>query len=146
MFYMFSLRGDAHKIYLQLKRALNNEQSFNSVKEMNQIEQIQDFYITLDSPTLKKIYLCMIKEKNGSGMIPILVSAGPWLLLLFTEQLHKFLFKEGSMLWIFFVLAYISILILSVILHFHEKSWAAVHIEIIQEILRERKHAPQLES
>lgn len=138
-FYMFSLRGDAHKIYLKLKRASNKEQSFQSVKEINQIEQIQNFYITIDSPTLKKIYFCMIKEKNGSGMIPLLVSSGPWLLLLFSEQLQEFLFKEGSLLWIFFVFAYIFILTLSVILHFHEKSWAAVHIEIIDEILQARK-------
>ncbi|MBM7652562.1 hypothetical protein [Neobacillus cucumis] len=136
---MFSLRGDAHKIYLKLKRASNKEQSFQSVKEINQIEQIQNFYITIDSPTLKKIYFCMIKEKNGSGMIPLLVSSGPWLLLLFSEQLQEFLFKEGSLLWIFFVFAYIFILTLSVILHFHEKSWAAVHIEIIDEILQARK-------
>ena len=143
---MFSFRGDAHKIYLKLKRALNNEQSFNSVREMNQIEEIQDFYLTLDSLTLKKIYLCMIKEKNGSGMIPLLVSAGPWLLLLFSEQLQKFLFKEGSLLWILFVLAYLSILTLSVILHFHEKSWASVHIEIIQEILQDRKQSSKVKS
>ncbi|MDR4949933.1 hypothetical protein [Neobacillus cucumis] len=143
---MFSLRGDAHKIYLKLKRALNNEQSFQSVKEINQIEQIQNFYNTIDSPTLKKIHFCMIKEKNGSGMIPLLVSSGPWLLLLFSEQLQGFLFKEGSLLWIFFVFAYISILTISVILHFHEKSWAAVHIEIIQEILQDRNQSSKVES
>uniref|UniRef100_A0A942YCR7 Uncharacterized protein n=1 Tax=Neobacillus citreus TaxID=2833578 RepID=A0A942YCR7_9BACI len=143
---MFSFRGDAHKIYLKLKRALNNEQSFKSVREIDQIEQIQNFYISIDSPTLKKIYLCMIKEKNGSGIIPILVSSGPWLLLLFSEQLQKFLFKEGSVLWIYFAFAYIFILTMSVILHFHEKSWASVHIEIIQEILQERKEQSKVES
>ncbi|MEH7414355.1 hypothetical protein V7266_03560 [Neobacillus drentensis] len=143
---MFSFRGDAHKIYLKLKRALNKEQSFKSVKELNQIEKVQNFYMDIESPTLKKIYFCMIKEKNGSGMIPILVSSGPWLLLLFSEQLQKFLFKEGSLLWMFFVLAYISILSLSVILHFHEKSWASVHIEIIQEILKDREQSSKVKS
>lgn len=143
---MFSFRGDAHKIYLKLKRALNKEQSFQSVKEIGQIEQIQNFYMSIDSPTLKKIYVCMIKEKNGSGLIPILVSSGPWLLLLFAEQLQKFLFKNGSGLWIFFVFAYIFILTISVILHFHEKSWASVHTEIIQEILQERKEPSKVKS
>jgi hypothetical protein len=136
---MFSLRGDAHKIYLKLKRASNNKQSFKSVKEIKQIEEIQNFYISIDSPTLKKIYFCMIKEKNGSGIIPILVSSGPWLFLLFSKQLQEFLFKDGSLLWFFFVSAYILIITISVILHFHEKSWASVHTEIIQEILHERK-------
>ncbi|WP_423798339.1 hypothetical protein [Neobacillus sp. SAB-20_R2A] len=143
---MFSFRGDAHKIYLKLKRARNHKQSFQSVKEIHQIEQIQNFYLPIDSPTLKKIYLSMIKEKNGSGIIPILVSSGPWLLLLFSEQLHKFLFKEGSILWVYFVLAYAFILTISVILHFHEKSWASVHIEIIKEILQERKERSQVKS
>jgi hypothetical protein len=81
----------------------------------------------------------MIKEKNGSGIIPILISSAPWLFFLFSKQLQEFLFKDGSFLWIIFIFAYISILTLSVILHFHEKAWASVHIEMIQEILDERK-------
>lgn len=136
---MFSLRGDAHKIYLKLKKASRNEQSFHSVKALKEMEEIQKFYHSIDSDTLKKIYLCMIKENNGSGIIPLLVSSGPWLLLLFSKQLQDFLFKDGSWLWVFFVFIYITILTASVILHFHEKSWASVHIEIIQEILQERK-------
>lgn len=136
---MFSLRGDAHKIYLKLKKASQNEQSFQSVNALKEMEDIIHFYHSIDSDTLKKIYLCMIKENNGSGIIPLLVSSGPWLFLLFSKQLQDFLFKDGSMLWVFFVFIYLSILIASVILHFHEKSWASVHIEIIQEILQERK-------
>jgi hypothetical protein len=136
---MFSLRGDAHKIYLQLKRASNKDRSFKHIKKLTEIGEMQNFYISIDSRTLEKIYYRMIKEKNGSGIIPILVSSVPWLFFLFSQQLQKFLFKEGSLLWIIFVLVYISILIISVILHFHEKSWAAVHIEIIQDILNERK-------
>ena len=135
---MFSFRGDAHKIYLKLRTVKERDQSFIDVKEINEIEEIQTFYRSIDSDTLKKINFCMIKEKNGSGMIPLLVSSGPWLLLLFAEQLHKFLFKNGGFLWIFFVLFYVLVLTISVILHFHEKSWASVHTEIIQEILRER--------
>ena len=136
---MFSLRGDAHKIYLKLKRASNNKKPFKSIKELIEVEDIQKFYISIDSETLKKIYYCMIKEKNGSGIIPILISSAPWLFFLFSKQLQEFLFKEGSFLWVIFVFAYITILTVSVILHFHEKSWASVHIEIIQEILHERK-------
>jgi hypothetical protein len=136
---MFSLRGDAHKIYLTLKKTSNKGQSFSDVKEIKEIEEIQRFYHSIDSETLKKINFCMIKEKNGSGMIPLLVSSGPWLLLLFSEQLQGFLFREGSMLWVFFVFVYILILTISVILHFREKSWASVHTEIIEDILRERR-------
>jgi hypothetical protein len=136
---MFSLRGDAHKIYLKLKKASNNKKPFKSIKELIEVEDIEKFYISIDSETLKKIYFCMIKEKSGSGIIPILISSAPWLFFLFSKQLQEFLFKEGSFLWVIFVFAYITILTVSVILHFHEKSWASVHIEIIQEILHERK-------
>jgi hypothetical protein len=136
---MFSLRGDAHKIYLRLKKTLNKDRAFKNIKELTEIEEIQDLYRSIDSKTLEKIYYRMIKEKNGSGTIPIFVSSIPWLLLLFSKQLHQFLFNEGSLLWVVFVLAYISILTVSVVMHFHEKSWAAVHLEIIQDILEERK-------
>lgn len=136
---MFSLRGDAHKFYLKLNRALNNGNSVTSIKEIKLVEEIHNFYHSIDSHTLKKIYFCMTKEKNGSGIIPILVSSGPWLLLLFSKQLQEFLFKEGSLLWLIFIFSYIVILTISVILHFREKAWASVHIEIIQEVLHERK-------
>jgi hypothetical protein len=81
----------------------------------------------------------MLKEKKGSGIIPILVSSIPWLLLLFSKQLQDYLFQEGSILWIVFVILYIIIITISVILHFRENSWASVHIEIIQDILRDRE-------
>jgi len=136
---MFSIRGDAHKIYLQLKKASNKNQSFECMKKLIEITEIQNFYVSIDSHTLKKIYYCMLKEKNGSGIIPILVSSVPWLLFLFSKQLQEFLFKDGSWLWAIFVFVYLIILTISVILHFHERSWAFVHTEVIQEILDERK-------
>ncbi|MGG4267108.1 hypothetical protein [Peribacillus simplex] len=136
---MFTLRGDAHKIYLQLKKVSYKDRSFKCMKKLKEVEEIQNFYRSIDSDTLKNVYYCMIKEKNGSGIIPIIISSGPWLLFLFSKQLQDFLFKDGSLLWIAFVLTYIFILSISVFLHFHERSWAFVHIEIIQEILHERK-------
>ncbi|WP_028401417.1 hypothetical protein [Ectobacillus panaciterrae] len=135
---MFSLRGDAHRFYLKLKTALNKNQHFKCIKELTEIDEIQNFYITLDDRILKKIYYRMVKEKNGSGIIPILVSSGPLILLVFSNQLQQFLFKYGSLLFVGFVFVYILLLTISVILHFHEKAWAAVHIEIIQDILKER--------
>jgi len=37
---------------------------------------------------------------------------------------------------------YVFILIPSVFLHFREQSWASVHIEIIQDILKGREKEP----
>ncbi|MEO2077048.1 MAG: hypothetical protein ABGX20_16900 [Bacillus sp. (in: firmicutes)] len=108
------------------------------MKEIKEIESIQKFYSSLDSEKLQQIYYRMIKEKNGSGIIPIFVSSVPWLLFLFSKPLMDFLFKEGSMLWALFGCGYLLILIGSVILHFREKAWAAFHMEIIQDILKER--------
>ncbi|TYR81382.1 hypothetical protein FZC66_05895 [Priestia megaterium] len=136
---MVSFRGDAHKIYLRLKKAATKDKNLKSVKELAEIEEIQRLYVSLNSSTLQKIYYRMVKEKNGSGIIPVFVSSVPWLLFLFSKQLQQFLFKEGSFLWVIFVFVYISVLIVSVLLHFREKSWAMVHTEIIQDILEDRK-------
>jgi hypothetical protein len=136
---MISLRGDAHKIFLQLKKHANTDPEFKHMKKLKEIEEIQNFYNSIDNATLKKVYYRMIKEKNGSGIIPILISSAPWLFFLFSKQLQDFLFKDGSWLWVLFVFVYIIVLTWSVFLHFHEKSWATVHIEIIKEILKERK-------
>jgi hypothetical protein len=136
---MLSFRGDAHKIYLQLKKAIHNGESIKNMKELKEIESIQNLYYSLDSEQLQLIYYRMIKEKNGSGIIPIFVSSVPWLLFLFSKPLIDFLFKDGSILWALFGSVYLLILTLSVLLHFREKAWAAFHMEIIQDILKERK-------
>jgi hypothetical protein len=135
---MFSLRGDAHKFYLQLIKTLKNGESFRSIKGLAEIEEIQKHYRSIQSETLKLVYYRMIKEKNGTGIVPIFVTAVPWFLFLFSKQLQDFLFKEGSTLWILFGIVYFSALIISVVVHFREKAWAAFHIEIIQDILEER--------
>ncbi|MFK2824751.1 hypothetical protein QYG89_03530 [Bacillus sp. B190/17] len=136
---MFSFRGDVHKMYLRLRKESKKDPSFQHMKELAEIDEIQTLYRSIDSGTLRKIFYRVVKEKNGSGTIPIFVSTIPWLFLLFSKQLQQFLFNEGSVLWIVFIFIYIFVIVISVILHFHEKSWASVHIEIIQDILRERK-------
>jgi hypothetical protein len=136
---LLSFRGDAHKLYLKLKASEQVDNAFTHNKKLSEISDIQSFYVQLESSILKKIYYRMIKEKNGSGIIPIFVSAGPWLFLLFSNQIQQFLFKDGGFLWVIFVLSYLSILVISVTLHFYEKSWSAVHIEIIQDILTNRQ-------
>jgi hypothetical protein len=136
---MFSLRGDAHKIFLKLEKALDKDQSIQHIKEFKEIEKVKRLYQSIDSSTLRLIYYRMVKEKNGSGIIPIFVSSIPWLMFMFSNQLSTFLFNNGSRLWVVFCFVYIIALTISVVLHFREKAWAAFHIEIIQDILNERK-------
>ena len=136
---MFSLRGDAHKVFLRLKNTIDDGESIHQMKEYREIQAIQDLYRTLDSPTLQLIYYRMIKENSGTGIIPIFVSSAPWLLLLFSKQLSEFLFNGGSWLWAVFSIVYLALMALSVIIHFREKAWAAFHMEIIQTILTERQ-------
>jgi hypothetical protein len=137
---MISFRGDAHKIYLQLKNASNKGQSYKRMACLVEIEEINQFYQSIDSSTLKLIFYRMIKEKNGSGIVPVFVSSIPWFLFMFSNKIQEFLFQDGRFIWlIVFALLYFTILIFSVILHFRERAWAAAHIEIIQDILKKRK-------
>ena len=136
---MFSFRGDAHKVFLQVKRTAENGQLVRNLRDFEEVESIQKLYQSMDSGTLKLIYYRMVKEKNGSGITPIFVTAVPWLLFLFSKPLVDYLFREGSWLWLIFAIIYFTLLITSVILHFREKAWAAFHMEIIQDILSERK-------
>ncbi|RWR06337.1 hypothetical protein QNH23_01630 [Siminovitchia fortis] len=131
---MFSFRGDGHKIYLQLRK----QQDINSIKELKETEEVRSFYESLDSRTLQLARFRMIKEQKGVGIIPIFVTAIPWLLFLFSSKLQKFLFKDGSMLWAVFAFLYLIALTLSVLKHFKEKAWTAFHLEIIQDVLADR--------
>ncbi|WP_330949648.1 hypothetical protein [Virgibacillus sp. MG-45] len=133
---MFSFRGDVHKLYRQLKQAPDQ---VSHHKLLEETKEIQQFYETLESKTLKRIYFRMVKENNGSGIIPILVSAIPWLFFLFSDKIQEMLFKNGNMLWIIFCSLYLILLTVSTFVHFREKAWAAFHIEIIQDILKERQ-------
>ncbi|WP_068672211.1 hypothetical protein [Oceanobacillus sp. Castelsardo] len=132
---MFNLRGDAHKIYYHIRKTPHQ---IREIKYLKEIEEIRTFYQSVETDVLKLIHYRMIKEKNGSGMIPIFVTAIPWLLFLFSTHLEDFLFKDGSMLWLFFSFIYLLFLAISVILHFRESAWAATHIEIIQDIIKDR--------
>lgn len=136
---MFSSRGDAHKLYIKFKKAQNQNQSLDNLKELIEIEEIKSFYNAQESSTLEKIYYRVLKEKNGMGMIPVFVSAGPWLLFLFSKKLQEVLFQNGSLPFIIFITLYLLILTSSVILHFREKAWAAIHSTIIKDILNDRK-------
>lgn len=135
---MFSFRGDAHKLYIRLKQAAEQETSLTDMKEVKEIQEICKFYQSIDRATLREIYYRLLKEKSGSGSILVLVSALPWLLLLFSSQIQKFLFSKGTVLWAVFTGLYLALLVLSVIVHFREKAWCDVHIEIIKDILEER--------
>ncbi len=135
---MFSTRGDAHKLYLKFKRAEDKGKSLNELSELKEIAEIKTFYEKIETTTLEKIYYRILKEKNGMGMIPVFVSAGPWLLFLFSKQLQEFLFKNGSLPFFIFITIYLGILIISVILHFREKAWATIHLTIIEHILDRR--------
>lgn len=129
-------RGDAHKIYCHLKKSPDNIPDSKYLKEM---KEVRDFYLSIDSEILKLIFYRLIKEKNGSGMIPVYVSSIPFLFLIFSNNLQKLLFAQGSRYWLVFILIYLGGITFSLFLHFREKAWAASHIEIIQDILTERK-------
>ena len=128
-------RGDAHKIYRRLKK---NSQSIHQSKYLLEVKEVRDFYESMESDILKLIFYRLIKEKNGSGMIPIYVSSIPFLFLFFSQHLDKILFADGSRNWMIFILIYIIGITFSLFLHFREKAWASCHIKIIQDILVSR--------
>ncbi|WP_338448091.1 hypothetical protein R4Z09_17815 [Niallia oryzisoli] len=131
-----SFRGDAHKLYLKMKKIELNE--FIHTKELAEVQEIRTFYQSVETALLKLIYYRMIKEKSGSGIIPVFVTAIPWFIFLFASKLQEFLFQKGGILWLPFSVIYMFVLIISVIIHYREKAWASLHIEIIQDVIKER--------
>jgi hypothetical protein len=128
-------RGDAHKLFLTLKK----QKDLESNKLLKEASDIRSFYESLDSKILQLVYYRMIKEQNGMGVIPIFVTSIPWLLFLFSSKLQDVLFNDGNMIWIIFISVYLILLTISVIFHFREKAWAAFHLEIISDVLSERE-------
>lgn len=133
----FSTRGDAHKLYLLLKRM--PKEDIKKSPYLKETHAIKTFYQSLDSETLQLISYQIAKEKNGIGIIPIYATSIPWLLFLFANPLESFLFSNGSLYWMVFAVLYLILLSIALILHFKEKAWAEVHTEIIRDILARRK-------
>ncbi|MBM7645584.1 hypothetical protein JOD45_001802 [Scopulibacillus daqui] len=135
---MITFRGDAHKFYLKLKKAVKNDKEIFQLPEIKEIHSIDQFYDQLSDADLTMIRYRMLKEKDGNGIIPILISALPWLGFLLSKQLQNFLMK--SYLYILsFLILYTVITTVSVIIHYREKAWAAIHVDIIDHHLKERK-------
>ena len=128
-------RGDGHKLYLELQK----QHSVDTNKKLKEALEIKVFYESLNYETLKLVYYRMIKEQNGLGIMPIYVTSIPWLLFLFSGKVQDFLFHDGSKLWVIFITIYLILLTLSTISHFREKAWAALHIEIITDVLRDKE-------
>ncbi|WP_322446723.1 hypothetical protein [Robertmurraya mangrovi] len=133
-----SFRGDAHRFYVELRNVAKRNETVKDIKELVEVQEIVSFYQSIDTFNLKLIYYRMVKEKNGSGIIPLLVTSVPWFFFLFSKQLQEFLFQEGSSLWLLFSFFYLVTLSLSIVLHFREKAWAELHIKIIQNIIDSR--------
>lgn len=133
---MFTFRGDAHKFYLKLN---NSSVDYDDISEIREINHIITFYKGLENNQLKKIKYQMLKELNASGSIPLVVTTVPWLLFIFSKPLLNLLFGDFS-LWIPFVLLYVTLLLMGIYLHFHEKAWAKVHVEIIADVLLDREN------
>lgn len=108
-------------------------------KYLKELYEVREFYESIESDVLQLIYYRLIKEKNGSGMIPIFVSSIPFLFLIFSQHLQKILLHEGSRNWMIFIVCYITGITFALFLHFRENAWAASHLEIIKDILEERK-------
>ena len=136
---MFSLRGDAHKFYLKVKKIVKSNLPLNYLEEIREINEIHSFYQKLNSNDLIKIKYRMEKEKNGSGILPVLVSSLPWLLFIFSKQLQSWLLKDDSFILLWgFIFIYVLFITLSIIIHYREKSWTSLHINILEDILKDR--------
>lgn len=128
-----SFRGDAHKFYLKLKRQIDGGEDPRLLRELKEIREIRDFYYSLNVATLKNIKFRIVKEKHGSGVIPVLVTAIPWGFFIFGKKIQDVL-AEGY-LWIILILIYIIAVSISVTIHFRETAWANVHLQIIEDTI-----------
>lgn len=140
---MLSFRGDAHKFYLKLRRKSKKGQSIHQLKEVQELKEMYQFYQTFDITTLENIHYRIIKEKSGSGLIPILVTAIPWVLFIFSNQIQEFFEHDDSYLWLIFVFIYLSAVTFSVSIHFRERAWATVHSQMINDIIQEKQGKAQ---
>ncbi|WP_216829664.1 hypothetical protein [Alkalihalobacterium elongatum] len=136
---MEQFRGDAHKFYKKIKKAANKQYPVKKLREIDEIYKIQKFYESLPLNELKMIQYRMIKEQNGSGTFPLLISILPWLGLIFSKQIQET--AEGNLLFIFIFLSFFTCFaIIFILLHYREQAWASVHTEILKDIIKRIEH------
>ncbi|OLO25088.1 hypothetical protein BTR23_25595, partial [Alkalihalophilus pseudofirmus] len=116
----------------------DNNQNIKNLREIKEINNIQSFYETLPINELKMIQYRMIKEQNGSGMFPILISILPWLGLIFSKQIQKIAEKNIYFIYIFLTL-FTCFALIFILLHYREKAWASLHTEVLKDIIENRQ-------
>ncbi|OEF98808.1 hypothetical protein BHF71_10870 [Vulcanibacillus modesticaldus] len=139
---MHLFRGDVHKFYLKLRKTIQDKGSLELLNELKEIDEIRQFYQQLSISELVNIRYRMLKEQNAIGMIPLLFASIPWLGLIFSKQLQYLLFNNGDFLWAWFIIIYGIILMFAFVYHYREKAWSAVHIDIVEDIINEKKDHP----
>lgn len=131
-----AFRGDAHRLYEKVKHAVDNGTNIEDLPEIKEMQAIDQFYDGLSRQNLELIRYRMLKEKDGNGMIPLLISALPWLGFLLSKQPQTVLLKSYVYVFIFLIL-YTVVTTVSVIIHYREKAWACVHIDMIDNKLKQ---------
>jgi hypothetical protein len=135
---MVSFRGDAHKFYLKLKKEADKGNKPHDNKEVQELKHIQNFYSSIDLMTLESVHYRILKERDATGIIPVLVTALPWIFFIFSKQIQAFFKDDGSYLWLLFVFIYLTAVSFSVYIHFKERSWATVHSRMIEDIIKRK--------
>ncbi|MFV8830031.1 hypothetical protein [Alkalihalobacterium sp. APHAB7] len=140
---MEQFRGDAHKFYKKIKKATDQQYEVKDIREIDEIYSIQKFYETLPVNELKMIHYRMVKEQNGSGTFPLLISILPWLGLIFSKQIQET--AEGNLFFIFIFLTFFTCFaIVFILLHYREQAWASLHTEILKDLIERNENKPTI--
>lgn len=103
----------------------------------NQYEQLQKL-----SYKELVIFRAKLAEQNGMlGKIPLIMSTTPVVFLIFGSHVTKYLTTK-NLLWLWFLLASITMIVWSLQYHFHKKGQTQRALYLVDAILKEKSSTP----
>ena len=130
------LRGDSHRLYLQLRRLYPTPRA-GALAELDHVRAIADYYAGLRAGERHLLLAWAKKEESGVGLIPAALSGIPLLGLIFAPFMQQSIKRlppwAWFLLWVVGAIAFTS----GIYIHFRQKAWSTLHVFLLEQLCKD---------
>jgi hypothetical protein len=129
------LRGDSHRLYLELRRAHPTPPQ-GPVKQLDQVRIIADYYAGMTLEERNLLLAWAKKEESGIGLIPAALSGIPLLGLIFAPFVQQTIRQLAPWTWVLLWAAGAIGFVSGIYIHFRQKAWSTLHVHLLEQACR----------
>lgn len=128
------LRGDAHKLYEQLRRQHPEPQG--AIPNLRLVRDIADYYAKVGPQERRLLLAWAKKEEAGLGLIPAALSGIPLIGLIFAPFIQQTVRHVAPsawiLLWAFGAVAFVA----GIYIHHRQKAYSTLHVQLLEVLCK----------